>query len=104
MTRFKSPFTISNSHLLFDMEEHIKNMEAMTKAYHHRQKLEKIEKEIYKPIYRLDSYKSMPLDTPPPSPTSSPPYHKPSIGLLFCNRIKPKLQFNSMVNVHIYHT
>lgn len=102
MGRFKSPFTVHNIGF-YDEAEHLQHIEYMTKTLKKRQLLEKIEKSIYNPIYRLDSYKSMPLDDICCAPQKKGNvFHKPSIGLIFGNRIKPKLKFNSLIKVHEY--
>lgn len=106
MGRFKSPFTAHNINF-YDEEEQMRHIEYMATVLQKRQLLEKIEKSIYKPIYRLDSYKSMPLEDiyfeqHQKHTIFRIPFHKPSIGLIFGNRIKPKIKFNSLIRVHEY--
>ena len=61
--------------------------------------LERAMKKIYSPIYRLDSYRSMPLDEAI-SMCKKPAYlHSMSVGTLFIERKKPRLRFSETITI-----
>jgi hypothetical protein len=101
MPRYQSPFMIySNSSFINDEEQ----LNYTKQLISERRRLEKIQKEIFKPVYRMDSFRSMPLDLETSSccTIQQDGYHNSTIGVIFSKRNKPKLTFNSMIQVHVY--
>lgn len=62
---------------------------------------EKTIKEIYSPIYRLDSFKSLPIEKN--TDVKKTYFHSPKVGIIFMERKKPRLSFDNNIQVFKYH-